>query len=44
MVGGKIVSLGSISDQVKKSMGTDEEPYEGEVSKEKVYEAVLKLI
>lgn len=44
MVGGKIISLGAVQDQVKKSMGTDEEPYEGEVSKDKVYEAVLKLI
>jgi hypothetical protein len=44
MVGGKVVSLSAVQDQVKKSMGTEEEPYEGEVSKDKVYEAVLKLI
>ena len=25
-------------------MGTEEEPYEGEVPKDKVYEALLKLI
>jgi len=31
LIGGKIISLSGIAEQVKKTLGTEEEPFEGEV-------------
>jgi dephospho-CoA kinase len=42
LVQGKVISFDAMTQSVKKSMGTDEEPFEGEVPKEKVCEALLK--
>jgi len=44
LIGGKVISLTGISETVKKTMGTEEEPFEGEVPTIKVYEAVLEQI
>lgn len=44
LVGGKIISLTGIAESVKKTLGTEEEPFEGEVPSVKVFEAVLDLI
>lgn len=44
LISGKIINLVTVTDQVKKTMGTEEEPFEGEVPKDKVYEAVLQSI
>jgi hypothetical protein len=37
-----VISFDALTQQVKKSLGTEEEPFEGEVPKEKVYDALLK--
>jgi hypothetical protein len=42
LVQGKVINFEALTQQVKKSMGTDEEPFEGDVPKDKVYEALLK--
>lgn len=34
----------SIASDIKKSMGTEEEPFEGEVDIKKVQEAILEMI
>ena len=39
-----MINFETLTLQVKKSMGTEEEPFEGEVPKEKVYDAILKQI
>jgi len=44
LVGGKVISLTGIAETVKKTLGTEEEPFEGEVPTLKVYEAVLEHI
>ena len=44
LVSGKVINFETLTLQVKKSMGTEEEPFEGEVPKEKVYDAILKQI
>ena len=44
LVGGKVISLTGIAETVKKTLGTEEEPFEGEVPTLKVYEAVLEQI
>ena len=44
LVGGKVISLTGIAETVKKTLGTEEEPFEGEVPTLKVYEAVLGQI
>lgn len=44
LVGGKIISLTGIAESVKKTLGSEEEPFEGEVPSVKVFEAVLDLI
>lgn len=31
LIGGKVISLTGIAESVKKTMGTEEEPFEGEV-------------
>jgi len=36
--------LSSIADSVKKTMGTEEEPFEGEVPSGKVFESVMNTI
>jgi shikimate kinase len=39
-----LIDMKSIRDDVKKSMGTEEEPFEGEVPIEKVEEATVKKV
>jgi hypothetical protein len=36
--------MAAIADDLKKKMGTEEEPFEGEVPIEKVEEAILELV
>jgi len=43
-LGFKLIDWKIVEEQVKKSMGTEEEPYEGKVPLAKVEEAVLRLI
>ena len=44
LVSGKVINFDLLTQQVKKSMGTEEEPFEGEVPKDKIYDALLKQI
>ena len=44
LIGGKVINLTGIAETLKKTMGTEEEPFEGEVPTMKVYEAVLESI
>jgi len=43
-LGFKLIDWKVVEEQVKKSMGTEEEPYEGKVPLAKVEEAVAKMI
>ena len=44
MVKGKIIDMKFISEELKKKMGTEDEPFEGEVPMDKVEEAILDLV
>lgn len=41
MVKGKVISMSNIAETVRKSLGTEDEPFEGDVPNDKVEEAVL---
>jgi hypothetical protein len=43
-LGYKLIDMAAIREQVRKKLGTEEEPFEGEVPIDKVEQAVLDLI
>jgi len=44
LINGKLIDMAVIADELKKKMGSEEEPFEGEVPIEKVEEAILELV
>jgi hypothetical protein len=43
-LGHKIIDMKAVEEQVKKKLGTEEEPFEGEVPIAKVEDAILEMI
>jgi len=44
IINGKVINMANIAEELKKNMGTEEEPFEGEVPVEKVEEAILEIV
>ena len=44
LIKGKVLNMVEIATELKKKMGTEEEPYEGEVSIAKVEEEILRIV
>lgn len=44
MVKGKIIDMKNISEDLKKKMGTEDEPFEGDVPMDKIEEAILETV
>jgi len=44
MVKGKVIDMGKIAEDVKKKLGTEDEPFEGDVPVDKVEEAILEMV
>jgi CO dehydrogenase nickel-insertion accessory protein CooC1 len=44
LIKGKVLNMGEIASELKKKMGTEEEPYEGDVPIAKVEEEILRIV
>lgn len=44
MINGKIINMAQLAEKLRGTMGTDEEPFEGEVPIHKVEEAILEIV
>ena len=44
LVKGKVISMAALEESVKKTLGTEDEPFEGDVPIEKIEEAVVALV